>query len=386
MTPDTRGNQTPARRFIGRGMLGRGEPIVLDLRPSLWMVLLRSLPPIIVIAVAVFALAWVVILIRRSVVTNPAAFGWNTVLFGLGVFVVIIVIWNLLDYLTRRYVLTESRALLVFGVLHQRVAELPLERVQNTAISKPLVLRLLGLGHVALASAGTDGYEVVWRYVRLPERVAAAVRTGGTKGSPGPILIGLAGGVGSGKSTVAGMFADLGCEVVDSDTLSREAIQRPEVRATLRQWWGDEVFDDAGRVDRGAVAKIVFADAHERGRLESLIHPLIEAERADRIAEARKRGVRAVVVDAPLLFEAGLEKEMDAVVFVDSPLEARLERVQKGRGWDEQELRRREKAQMALEEKRDRSDHTVVNAGDLDDLRRQVSRVFTRITEATKAV
>jgi len=389
MTPETRGNAKPTipSRWIGRAAVPTDEQVLLDLRPSPWMIPLNAAVPIIIVSVVVFALAWTADIIRRSIATNPPPFDWQPIYAALGLVVALILIWNLLDYLTRRYVLTTSRALLVFGILNQRIADLPRERLQNAAVLKPFVLRLLGLGHVGLASAGTDGYEIVWRFIRAPERIIGTLRDrAAPSAAPRPILIGLAGGVGSGKSTVARLFEDLGCVVVDSDALSRAAIQQPEVRSTLRKWWGEDVFTGTGEVDRSAVAKIVFQDEDERRRLESLIHPLIEAERAARIEQARNAGVRAVVVDAPLLFEAGLEKEMDTVVFVDSPFEVRLERVQRTRGWDEQELHRREKAQMALEEKRNRSDHTVVNAGDLDDLRRQVSQVFTRITEAKKAV
>jgi dephospho-CoA kinase len=200
----------------------------------------------------------------------------------------------------------------------------------------------------------------------------------------GPVIIGLAGGIGSGKSTVARVFEALECVVIDSDKLSKEAMARDDVRETLRQWWGDEVLGADGQVDRRAVAKIVFSDPKERERLEGLIHPLIAQARARRIEDARNAGVLAVVVDAPLLFEAGLDKEVDAVVFVDCPFETRLERVKTGRGWDEREMQLREKAQLGVEHKRQRSDYEVVNMGGPDDLRRQVSQILTRITEATE--
>jgi len=87
-----------------------------------------------------------------------------------------VLLWQVLSYVARRYVMTESRAILVFGVLEQHVSEMPLSRVQNVSISKPLALRVLGLGHVGIASAGTDGFEVVWRYVRKPEALVGKVR------------------------------------------------------------------------------------------------------------------------------------------------------------------------------------------------------------------
>ncbi len=198
-----------------------------------------------------------------------------------------------------------------------------------------------------------------------------------------PIRIGIAGGIGSGKSTVARCFSSHGCVVIDSDALSRSALQQPEVIEQLVSWWGPSVVSVTGSVDRGAVGKIVFSDAAERSRLEQLIHPMIERERAELIRQAAQKGSVAVVIDAPLLFEAGLAGEMDAIVFVDTPFKARLERVKASRGWSEQELRRRENTQIPVEEKRERSDYRIVNTGDVDDLRRQVAQILSEIIEAS---
>lgn len=193
-------------------------------------------------------------------------------------------------------------------------------------------------------------------------------------------VIGIVGGIGSGKSEVARVLARLGCVVTDSDALAREIIQRPQVRDELVLWWGSRVLDAHGQVDRARVAEIVFADAAERSRLEGLIHPLIHAERARVIARAARDvpPPAAVVVDAPLLFEAGVDRECDAVVFVDTPIEKRLERVRE-RGWDEEELHRRERSQMPLEEKRRRSGYVVNNDGGLADLEEAVRRVLRQI-------
>ncbi|MCL4222422.1 MAG: dephospho-CoA kinase [Phycisphaerales bacterium] len=198
-------------------------------------------------------------------------------------------------------------------------------------------------------------------------------------------VIGVVGGIGSGKSTVAGMLGELGCVVIDSDAQARRALQRPEVIAELVGWWGSGVLDAEGLIDRKAVARIVFADADQRSRLEGLIHPLIAQSRAVQIEEARRSGRAGVVIDAPLLYEAGLERECDAVVFVECPFEDRLARVQASRGWDERELRQREKAQLPLEEKRRRADYLVVNTGNLPDLRLEVAQIFTSITEASES-
>jgi dephospho-CoA kinase len=198
-----------------------------------------------------------------------------------------------------------------------------------------------------------------------------------------PIVLGIAGGIGSGKSTVARAFAALGWVVVDSDQQAAAALLRDDVRGTLVQWWGSGVLDSSGMIDRKAVGRIVFADAAERKRLEELIHPLIARGRRDAIAAATAAAGRApdgVVYDAPLLFEAGLDRECDAVVFVDAPRERRLERVRASRGWDEHELAKREASQWPLDRKRAGCRFVVVNDGDARGVDEQVRHVAAILT------
>jgi dephospho-CoA kinase len=194
-----------------------------------------------------------------------------------------------------------------------------------------------------------------------------------------PIVIGLAGGIGSGKSLAASILADLGCIVVDSDQQARAALDRPEVRSTLVEWWGPRVIGPDGRISRSRVAEVVFRDQGQRRRLEALIHPLVRRTRQEMIRRACESGAPAVVVDAPLLFEAGVDKECDAVIFVDAPLAARRERI-RARGWEAGELERREKAQWKLDEKRRRADHVVVNDAGPEELRSRIAAVFHVLT------
>lgn len=177
-----------------------------------------------------------------------------------------------------------------------------------------------------------------------------------------PPVIGIAGGIGSGKSTVARAFEQLGCLVLDSDAEAKRALERTEVRDELVRWWGPGVLDADGGIDRRRVAQIVFADAAERRRLEGLIHPLVKKTRREAIAMATGRP--GVVIDAPLLFEAGLEGECDEVVFVEASRAVRLARVLRSRGWDEAEFDRREAAQMPLDEKRRRCRFVIENEDD----------------------
>lgn len=189
-------------------------------------------------------------------------------------------------------------------------------------------------------------------------------------------VVGIAGGIGSGKSEVARLFEGMGAVVIDSDVQARAALELPEVKGELVRWWGERVLNQDGSVNRTAVADIVFHDEGERKRLEGLVHPLVRSRRAAVIAEAQRRGASLAVIDAPLLFEAGVDAECDAVVFVDTPRELRLARVKASRGWDEAELNRRESSQMRLDEKRARSRFVVSNAGDRGELERRVREVF----------
>lgn len=209
---------------------------------------------------------------------------------------------------------------------------------------------------------------------------------GSVRASPAPV-IGIAGGIGSGKSEVARLLSEMGCVVSHSDDDVRQVLQRPEVRDALVQWWGSSVLTATGEIDRSAVARIVFADAAQRRRLEDLVHPLVDEKRKKDWADAAAEGsVAAFVIDAPLLFEAGLDRRCDAVIFVEAPTRLRLERVRRSRGWDAGELARREKNQWPLEIKRERADHSVINDGDLAALERRVrlilDEILTRFAQA----
>jgi dephospho-CoA kinase len=193
-------------------------------------------------------------------------------------------------------------------------------------------------------------------------------------------IIGLAGGIGSGKSFVARCFADAGCYVVDSDQQVKAAYRDPKIRATLRKWWGDEAFLENGEINRAYVANTIFADTAERVRLEGLLHPWVNIARQKEMTLAvRDKSPVAFVWDTPLLFETGLAGDCDFVLFIDVPGEVRLERVMRSRGWDEAELKRREKLQWPLYKKRDISDYVFSNTADAALVRDQVRELIPRI-------
>jgi dephospho-CoA kinase len=197
-----------------------------------------------------------------------------------------------------------------------------------------------------------------------------------------PLVIGLVGGIGSGKSFVASCFAQLGCAISDSDAEVRELLAQPDIAAQLAQWWGSGVVLPTGGANRKAIADIVFTDPAQRLRLEQFIHPKLKARREALIASARAAGKPAVVIDAPLLLEAGLAPECDALVFVDATLEQRQARVAR-RGWTEQELLRREAAQMPLEEKRSRCGYIVTSDECTTVTQQQIAQIYRRLLGTT---
>jgi len=196
----------------------------------------------------------------------------------------------------------------------------------------------------------------------------------------GKPVIGLAGGIGSGKSTVAAILADLGAAVIASDRLNHEELNSPEVLECLRQWWGKGMIGADGQADRDAIRKLVTRDADARRRLERLVHPRI-ARRSQELMSKHEAdpSVRAIAWDSPLLYEAGLAAKCDHVIFVEADESVRRDRVLRDRGWTTEDLARLEKAQTSLDIKRRNAYYKVINNSDRDDLRRQVKDVFSRI-------
>ncbi|HEX8341803.1 MAG TPA: dephospho-CoA kinase [Tepidisphaeraceae bacterium] len=191
-------------------------------------------------------------------------------------------------------------------------------------------------------------------------------------------VIGIIGGIGSGKSFVSSMFGELGALVIHADANVHAAYQTDAVKDVLRSWWPGVVRGDGG-VDKKAIAVRIFNDAAERKRLEGLLHPIVNAMRERQMqAAADDPAVTAFVWDTPLLVETGLHRTCDAVVFVDAPLEVRLARVA-GRGWEAAELAKRENSQMPLDNKRRIADYVISNATDAEAARRQVRQVLSEL-------
>jgi dephospho-CoA kinase len=199
------------------------------------------------------------------------------------------------------------------------------------------------------------------------------------------ITIGIVGGVASGKSRVAAAFERLGAVVLNADSAGHAVLREPEVISAIRQQWGQGVIAPDGHVDRSAVAAIVFCPSREADRrwLNELTHPRIRARLKEQKLAAERRGVKAVVVDAALLFESGWSELCDQIVFVDTPIEQRR-RNAASRGWDDNEIGKREHTQLALEEKRRRSTCVIQNDGTLEELDAAVGELFRKFATESK--
>jgi len=186
------------------------------------------------------------------------------------------------------------------------------------------------------------------------------------------LILGLVGGIASGKSVVADVLRDMGAMVLDADKAGHFVLREPEVIAELRKRWGGEILDASGQISRRAVAKIVFGQGNEAERkfLEQLTHPRIEALLKQELEEVRKSAQppAVLVIDAALLFEAGWDKLCDKILFVDAPRDIRLERAV-ARGWSTEQFNAREASQMPLAEKAARSQIVIRNARTLENIR-----------------
>jgi dephospho-CoA kinase len=192
------------------------------------------------------------------------------------------------------------------------------------------------------------------------------------------LRIGLTGGIGSGKSTAAARFAELGALVIDADAIAREVVEpgTPGLSAVVSRF-GSEILLPDGSLDRPALARLVFADAEALAALNAIVHPLVAERRAELMATA---GPDAVVVsDVPLLVENGMAGDFDAVVVVEAPLDQRLARLA-ARGLAAEEARARMARQASDEQRRAVATVLLDNSGSQPELARQVDAAWQRLT------
>ncbi|MCB9833343.1 MAG: dephospho-CoA kinase [Planctomycetes bacterium] len=190
-------------------------------------------------------------------------------------------------------------------------------------------------------------------------------------------VLGVIGGIGSGKSAVSRAFARLGAVVLDADALAHEVLARPETRRALVEAFGAGIVDGGGALDRGALAARVFGPERtaERNRLNEIVHPAVRRELDAGLEAARREAAPLVILDVPLLLESPYREVCDRILFVKAGLEHRRRRV-RARGWTDQELERRESSQSPLADKESAAQLVLVNEGDLHQLESEVKKLY----------
>lgn len=194
-------------------------------------------------------------------------------------------------------------------------------------------------------------------------------------------VIGILGGIGSGKSTVAGAFAELGFVLIDADAIAHEVLNEPDAAEQLTARWGAGIVNPEGRIDRARVAAIVFDSERELEFLNRLVHPRV-LDRAEEMIETfhERTKVCGIVLDIPLLLEVGWEKKCDYLVFVDCSEEKRRFRIEKKAQINVEQLKNRENFQISLDKKKLIAHYIINNNSDKSDIAEQVAQIFSSIT------
>ena len=205
-------------------------------------------------------------------------------------------------------------------------------------------------------------------------------------------IIGLTGGIGSGKSTVAALLAELGAVVIDADAIVHElqAAGQPLLRE-IAEAFGEQLIGADGELDRKALGAIVFDDEEARARLGRIVHPAVGAEMARRLERARAEGAPLIVLDIPLLFEGraagrpgASQLGYDATVLVWVPRETQIERTMARDACSRDEAERRIAAQLPIDEKRALADHVIDNSGSRESTAAAVRALFQELSAAAR--
>lgn len=196
------------------------------------------------------------------------------------------------------------------------------------------------------------------------------------------LVIGIVGGIGAGKSTVAAEFARLGCKIIDADKIAHELLAKKTVREKIIGRFGRFVANPNSKINRRKLAAIVFADAEHLSWLNHLLHPLV-LRRIERLIGKYKgqKRLRGIVLDMPLLAEVGWVRRCDRVVFVECRPNLRLDRAKKKGIFNKNQLKRRENFQISLDNKLRLADNIINNNSGLAELSRQVADIFSRIVD-----
>lgn len=190
-------------------------------------------------------------------------------------------------------------------------------------------------------------------------------------------VIGIVGGIGSGKSAVAAEFAKLGCAVISADQLNHQVLQKKDVIEQIVQSFGPAVLKPDGLIDRAKLGDIVFNNPDQLAKLTGLTHPIIADLQAQLMQQYQNNPqYKAIVLDIPLLFETGQNRLCSAIIFVDSDANIRLQRVI-NRGWTAEKMKNAENLQITLDMKAKMSDYSIANNSCILSMAMQVKAIFS---------
>jgi dephospho-CoA kinase len=187
------------------------------------------------------------------------------------------------------------------------------------------------------------------------------------------LRVGVTGGIGSGKSLVCSMFADLGIPVLSADELAKQLMNSDQrLRRRLRALLGVGTYSKDGSLNRAYVASRIFSDSALQQSVNKLVHPVVEQALGREFDALARRGTNIAIVEAALIYEAGYDKELDLVIVVDAPRSVRVQRVLRRDGARGSDVRKRMRAQWPVRKKLQRADYIIRNKGSRNELRRSV--------------
>lgn len=198
------------------------------------------------------------------------------------------------------------------------------------------------------------------------------------------LRIGVTGGIGSGKSLVCSMFAALGFPVLSADQIAKDLMASERLREQITRLLGDSAYLPSGQLNRHYISSRIFSNLSLQRSVNKLVHPRVEAELENKFRELRERGETCVIVEAALIYEAGYDKALDAIVVVDAPEQLRVKRVMKRDGSLASDVRKRMRAQWPAKKKVSRADFVIRNDGAESDLSQSVrllAAVFKSMVE-----
>jgi dephospho-CoA kinase len=194
------------------------------------------------------------------------------------------------------------------------------------------------------------------------------------------VVIGLTGGIASGKSTVSNMFRNRGIRVIDADQISREVVEvgRPAYHQIVEAF-GEEILHDDKTINREKLGAIIFSDDNKRQQLNQIVHPAVRTEMLKQTGEEKEKSAKQIVLDIPLLFESKLTHMVDKTVLVYVDEQTQLERLMKRNGYSEEEAKVRIQSQLPLKEKIKLADVVINNNGSIEETEAQLQKFLMEL-------